>query len=147
MLQHDFWSTVPRSSTIGVCSTSMDVIHLFCKTKVYESYVTIFVQKNVFRFKISINDIITVQTFYRQHYLSQIELRILFIQTCRFTNVSDQFSTRQMLKQKKELVLILESSMHSTAKVVVFKTLKNNLFINDMFNLFLILYFNLLKTF
>jgi DNA-binding ferritin-like protein (Dps family) len=54
-IKHNFWSAVARSTTVSVSSILVYVLDLFSESEIDQLYVTVLVDKNVFRLQVPVD--------------------------------------------------------------------------------------------
>ena len=83
------------------------IIDLFWKAKIDELDVTMFVQKNVFRLQISVNDIPFMQLLDGDQNLSKVKDRIFQSEAHLLPDLPKKLPAWQILEQKVQILLVL----------------------------------------
>ena len=95
----------------------------------------IVVDQNVLRLQVPVDYSILMQLLHGEHYLSEVEARILLRHEYGFANLSDELASRKVLQNHVEVLLVLQSLMDATAKVVGLPHLQNILLVLDVLHL------------
>lgn len=138
-------SQVLRSSAEGVGHLIFFVDYL-CEPEISQTDVAIFVHKNIFRFKVSVDDALLMQVTDSNSNLSTIKLGSLLVKSGNISEVHEELSSSDESHDEEDLLVGLENILHSNKERVI--SLKQNILLKfRAFDLIIIYNHILSKTF
>ena len=143
-VQQSFWSKIFWSATNRHCSLS--VRNFLCKSHIYHLDEAFLINKNVFRFQVSVNDILDMKIPKSQQNLRCIENSLFLIKFNLSPQTRKQFPSCNVLKNKMNACLVLKNSIQFDDKRRIYFH-QNFLLLLEMLNLFKLHDFTLIERF
>ena len=86
--------------------------NLLCKSKICKQKIAVFVNKNVFRLNVSVNNVLRVKMSYSKNYLDSIKFSSLFRESFFFWKKCVEFSSFDKSHDEVKLCFWLENVVH-----------------------------------
>lgn len=128
-----FWSEVFSCSTEWKGLLTL-ALQKFSKSKICQVNITWFINKNIFRFEISVHNIIIMQISKCYGHLSSIKFDDIFIESLLEKQMVIEIATSNILKEEIDSEFVLKNIVHTQYKWMI-RLEKNLLFIFSVLNL------------
>ena len=116
-LNKNLWCKIIGSTAERICLLiSLDDLR---KTEVSKAYIAVFIHENVFRFEITIDDILAVQMTQSHGNLNCVETRSLFRESCNLAQMGEKLTSTHESHDEEYFVVCLEDVIHSNEEGMV----------------------------